>query len=234
MAMQTNVFPPDFAEETTEQVILPFEKTGEFFVEPLGEVVPKPLYAFWKRAFDIVASFCALVVFALPMLVVAVIIRCTSPGPALYRQERLGLNGKKFDIIKFRSMILDAEADGAQWSAGDQDPRITPFGSFLRKTRIDELPQLLCILQGTMSIVGPRPERECFYEEFETYIHGFHERLKVKPGLTGLAQVEGGYNLRPEEKVLHDVEYIKTRSFWLDLAIIFRTVKVVFTHEGAK
>ena len=233
MSLSTIFLEPE-VNEAPETVILPYEVTGEFFMEPLGEIEKKPIYSFLKRFFDIVASFCALVVLALPMLVVAVIIKCTSPGTAFYRQERLGLNGKRFCIIKFRTMRMDAEADGAQWSAGDEDPRITPFGAFLRKTRIDELPQLVCILQGTMSVVGPRPERECFYDEFETYIHGFHERLKVKPGLTGLAQVEGGYNLHPEEKIVYDLEYIRTRSFWLDLKIIFKTVGVVLSHEGAK
>lgn len=233
MSLSTIFLEPE-VNEAPETVILPYEVTGEFFMEPLGEIEKKPIYSFFKRFFDIVASFCALVVLALPMLVVAVIIKCTSPGTAFYRQERLGLNGKRFCIIKFRTMRMDAEADGAQWSAGDEDPRITPFGAFLRKTRIDELPQLVCILQGTMSVVGPRPERECFYDEFETYIHGFHERLKVKPGLTGLAQVEGGYNLHPEEKIVYDLEYIRTRSFWLDLKIIFKTVGVVLSHEGAK
>ena len=233
MSLSTIFLEPE-VNEAPETVILPYEVTGEFFMEPLGEIEKKPIYSFLKRFFDIVASFCALVVLALPMLVVAVIIKCTSPGTAFYRQERLELNGKRFCIIKFRTMRMDAEADGAQWSAGDEDPRITPFGAFLRKTRIDELPQLVCILQGTMSVVGPRPERECFYDEFETYIHGFHERLKVKPGLTGLAQVEGGYNLHPEEKIVYDLEYIRTRSFWLDLKIIFKTVGVVLSHEGAK
>jgi lipopolysaccharide/colanic/teichoic acid biosynthesis glycosyltransferase len=161
-------------------------------------------------------------------------VKCTSKGPALYSQDRLGLNGKKIMMVKFRTMYIDAEKNGAQWSRGDSDPRITKIGRFLRKTRIDELPQLWCILKGDMSLVGPRPEREIFYNEFEKYIHGFSERLKVKPGLTGLAQVNGGYHLRPEEKVVYDVDYIKRRSLALDIKIIFKTFKIVFTHEGAK
>jgi lipopolysaccharide/colanic/teichoic acid biosynthesis glycosyltransferase len=131
-------------------------------------------------------------------------------------------------------MCVDAEKNGAQWSLGDKDVRITRFGRFLRKSRIDELPQLWCILKGDMSLVGPRPEREVFYNEFEKYIHGFSERLKVKPGLTGWAQINGGYNLRPEEKVVYDVEYIKKRSLIFDLKIVFLTFGVVFTHHGAK
>ena len=219
--------------EAEQEIILPFEKKGEFFIDPVT-VKKKPFYSFVKRAFDIVASGMALLLLWLPMLIIAIAVKCDSKGPAFYSQERLGLNGKKIKIVKFRTMRVDAEKNGAQWSAGDKDDRITPFGAKLRKTRMDELPQLWCIFKGDLSIVGPRPERECFYNEFETYIHGFSERLKVKQGLTGHAQVNGGYNLKPEEKVLFDIEYINKRSLLLDLKIIFKTVKVVLTHNGAK
>lgn len=129
-------------------------------------------------------SLFALIVLLIPMLIIAVIVKLTSLGSVLYKQERLGKDGVSFEIIKFRSMYADAENNGAQWSDGENDERITPFGKFLRRTRMDELPQFAQILTGKMSLVGPRPERECFYEKFETYIHGFSERLKVKPGLT--------------------------------------------------
>lgn len=220
--------------QAADKVILPFEKKGEYFIEPVGELPPKRVFAFFKRLFDIVLSFSAMVILALPMLVIAVIIKICSPGSVFFRQERLGLNGKKYNMVKFRTMSMDAEANGAQWSQGDDDPRIFPFGRFLRRTRLDELPQLWSVFCGEMSLVGPRPERECFYDVFETYIHGFHERLKVKPGMTGLAQVNGGYDLAPEEKILWDVEYIKKRSLMLDVKIMFRTVKVVLTGKGAK
>ena len=215
-------------------VILPFEKDGEYFVEDLGELSPKPAYAFWKRCLDVVVSFTGLTVLLVPMAVIAAAVWCTSEGSAFYCQERLGLNGKPFTVIKFRTMTNDAEKDGAQWSGGKKDVRITPLGRFLRNTRLDELPQLWCILKGEMSLVGPRPEREVFYDRFEQYVHGFRERLKVKPGLTGLAQINGGYELKPEEKIVYDVDYIKNRSLGMDLKIILRTFKVVFTHEGAK
>lgn len=215
------------------KIILPFAKEGEFFIETV-EVKKKPLYSFFKRTFDIVASGIAMLGLFLPMLIIAILVKCTSEGPAFYCQERLGLNGKKINVIKFRTMCFDAEKNGAQWSVGEKDTRITPFGAKLRQYRIDELPQLWCILKGDLSIVGPRPERECFYNEFETYVHGFSERLKIKPGLTGHAQVNGGYNLKPEEKVLYDVEYIEKRSMIFDLKIIFKTVKVVLTRHGAK
>ena len=217
-----------------EKVVMPFEKEGEFFVEELGEIEKKPVYSFVKRMIDILGSSVALIILLIPMLLIALLIRLDSEGSAFYFQERLGKNGKKFNVIKFRTMRVDAEKDGAQWSKGENDVRITKMGSVLRKTRLDELPQLLCILKGDMTIVGPRPERECFYNEFETYIHGFIQRTKVTPGLTGLAQVRGGYDLKPEEKIIYDIEYIKKRSLVLDIKIIFETVKVVFTHEGAK
>ena len=131
-------------------------------------------------------------------------------------------------------MDMNAEKDGCRWSDGDNDPRITSVGRFLRKSRLDEIPQFWCILKGEMSLVGPRPERECFYNEFEEYIHGFSQRLKVKPGLTGLAQVKGGYYLKPEEKIIYDIDYIKNRTLKLDIKLVFDTFKVVLKREGAK
>ena len=186
-----------------------------------------------KRGFDIVFAFFAGVIFFVPMLLIALMIRIDSPGSALFRQERLGKDGKPFMIVKFRSMYLDAEADGPQWAASE-DERCTRVGRVLRKVRLDELPQIWNILVGHMSFVGPRPERAYFYDKFETYIHGFRNRLAVQPGLTGLAQVNGGYDLAPEEKVVYDMEYIQNQSVLLDLKCLFKTVKLVFTHEGAR
>lgn len=211
---------------------MPFEKTGEYTIEPLGQVADKPVYSFIKRTFDIIASALALLALLVPMLVIALVVSVTSEGGPLFSQERLGKDGKPFRMVKFRTMRKDAEKDGAQWSRGENDARITKVGAFLRKVRLDELPQLWCILKGDMSIVGPRPERKVFYDEFETYIHGFSERLKVKPGLTGLAQVNGGYYLRPEEKIIYDVEYIKNRSLWLDVKILLKTVGVILAGGG--
>ena len=215
-------------------VILPYASDEEYYIEDLGVVASKPIYCFLKRFFDIAFAVVFLLLLVVPMLVIAVVVKLSSKGPALYYQARLGLNGKRFNVIKFRTMQEDAEADGLQWSLSDDDPRITPVGRILRKTHLDELPQLWCILTGDMSVVGPRPERPEYYDRFEQYIHGFRERLKVKPGLTGLAQVRGGYFLKPEEKILYDVEYIKTRSTGLDLRIVLETIKVVFCCEGVK
>ena len=186
-----------------------------------------------KRTMDVILAFVSGLALALPMVIIAMLIKLDSPGPAIFRQERLGKDGKPFTIYKFRTMYLDAEADGPQW-AKRNDCRCTPLGRFLRHTRLDELPQLWNILKGDMSIVGPRPERACFYSEFETYIHGFHYRLLVKPGLTGLAQVNGGYDLKPEEKIMFDIEYIQKQSIELDLKCILQTIHLVFTHEGAR
>ena len=204
-----------------------------YIVKKIGEVPKKPLYCFFKRVFDFAFSFLALVVLAIPMLILSLVVLINSEGPAIYKQERVGLNGKHFTLYKFRSMRMDAESNGAQWAV-DDDPRVTKVGRFMRMTRLDELPQLINIIKGDMSFVGPRPERPVFYEKFAEYIDGFDERLKVVPGLTGLAQISGGYNLKPEEKVAYDIEYIENRSLWFDLKLVFNTVAVVFTHDGAK
>ncbi len=218
------------------QVILPYEyrEDEHYYVEDLGEIKKKPFYSFVKRTFDIIVCSLALLIALIPMLLIALIIKISSPGPVFYAQERLGLNGKKIKVVKFRSMVNDAEKEGARWSDGDNDSRITKVGSFIRKTRLDELPQLWSCVTGEMSLIGPRPEREMFYEAFEEHVHGFSQRLKVKPGITGLAQVSGGYDLRPEEKIVYDIEYIKNRSIWLEIKILFKTVGVIFSHKGAK
>jgi len=180
-----------------------------------------------------VAALLSGIILLLPMLVIAIVIKAESPGPILYKQERLGQNRKPFMIYKFRTMHQDAEKNGPQWAEKDDD-RTTGVGRVLRNTRLDELPQLWNILVGEMSFVGPRPERLCFYEIFETYIPNFGKRTLVKPGLTGWAQVNGGYDLEAEEKIVYDLEYIQNRSAKLDLLCILKTVKLIFTHEGAR
>ena len=222
------------SEKQESQVIIPFETDKEYFIDPPARIKGNLFYKIVKRIFDIVVSFCALIFLSIPMVVIAIAVKASSEGPAIYKQERLGKNGKSFQILKFRTMIKESEVDGAQWSTGDDDLRITPVGRILRKFRLDELPQFWNILNGSMSFVGPRPERECFYEEFEKYIHGFKHRLCVTPGLTGLAQVNGGYDLKPEEKIVYDMEYINNRSIINDIKIMFKTVAVIFTHDGAK
>lgn len=190
-------------------------------------------YLLIKRLMDIILSAAGLVCLFIPMVVIGILIKLDSEGAVIYSQERLGKDGKPFIIYKFRSMVLDAEADGPQWAETD-DPRCSKMGKFLRKTRLDELPQLYNILIGDMSLVGPRPERECFYIEFEKYIPGFKNRMVVMPGLTGHAQVNGGYSLLPEEKIVYDMEYIANRSLRMDLQCILKTIYVIFSHEGAR
>lgn len=199
------------------------------------DVFPKktPLFFACKRLFDILLSAFLLIILCIPMVLVAILIRLDTGGPAVYCQERLGKDGKPFLMYKFRSMYLDAEANGPQWAEVD-DPRCTKLGRILRKCRIDELPQLWNILVGDMSFVGPRPERAFFYEKFEQTINGFRNRLRVTPGLTGLAQVNGGYDLRPKEKVIWDMEYIRTQSVRTDLLCLLKTVELVFTQEGTR
>lgn len=208
-------------------MIIPFEQTEEYYIEPVS-VERKIAYEVVKRSLDIIFSMMALLILIIPMCIIAIAIKCTSKGAALYTQERLGKDGKTFKIIKFRSMIDDAEKNSIQWCEED-DPRVTHLGAYLRRYHIDELPQLWNIFVGDMSFVGPRPERECYYDAFETYIHGFHERLKVKPGLTGLAQVSGGSLMRPEEKIVYDIEYIKNRSIWLDIRVLCNTFLTVIS-----
>ena len=198
-----------------------------------GKEEQKKLYLVTKRVFDIVCSFFGLLILAIPMMIIALIITIDSPGAPIFRQERLGLNGKPFMIYKFRTMRLDAEANGPRW-ADEQDPRCTHFGRILRRTRLDELPQLYNILRGDMSFVGPRPERAYFYRKFEQYIPGFSNRLLVTPGLTGYAQVNGGYSLKPEEKIIYDMEYIKRQSVLLDMQCLLKTVHTVFSRDGAR
>ena len=207
-----------------KEIILPYEKVEEHYIEDLGKLPKKPFYSFVKRSFDLIVSLLGILIFLIPMLIVAATIKLTSEGPVFFRQERLG---KKFNVIKFRTMVADAEKNGAQWCSGNDDERITKTGKFLRKYHIDEIPQLWCIFSGNMSFVGPRPERECFYNEFETYIHGFSERLKVTPGLTGLAQIYGHATMKPEIKIVYDIKYIKTRSLWLDFKILFQTLHYI-------
>ncbi len=193
----------------------------------------KPLYHFLKRLIDFLVALLGFVILAPLMLLIALAIKLNSKGPAVYKQERLGLDGKSFVMYKFRSMYLDAESEGPQW-AEKNDDRTTSLGGFLRLCRLDELPQLINILKGDMSIVGPRPERSIFYDEFEKTVPDFRDRLAVIPGLTGWAQINGGYEIGPAEKLQYDKEYIRNRSLWLDFKIILRTSITILTRDGAR
>ncbi len=201
----------------------------------VGRYDPPPEYVLAKRVFDIVVSGVALLLLLPLMIIVAVAIKITDGGPIFYRQTRLTKDGKEFEIIKFRSMRQDAENDGvARLSCGENDRRITPIGRFIRKFRIDELPQLINILGGSMSIVGPRPERPEIAREYEKKLPEFALRLQAKAGLTGYAQVYGKYNTSPYDKLQMDLMYIAHPSFLEDLRIIFATIKILFMAESVE
>ena len=186
-----------------------------------------------KRAMDILISGAMLIVASPFMLLTALAIKLEDHGPALFKQERVTIGGKKFYIYKFRSMIVDAEKNGAQFST-KHDSRITKVGKFIRATRLDELPQLLNILKGDMSIVGPRPERQTYIDEFCEETPEFIYRLKVKAGLTGYAQIYGKYNTSPLDKLKLDLMYIESYSVLLDIRLIFLTLKIMFTKESTE
>lgn len=183
-------------------------------------------YLLWKRLMDILCAVIALVLLLLPSLLVALLVRITSKGTVIYKQERLGQDGKPFTVYKFRTMRTDAENKGPQFATPD-DERCTRIGTYLRRMRIDEWPQFWNVLIGDMSIVGPRPERAYFYQEFSETIPRFRERLLVKPGLTGYAQVYGGLYLKPAEKLEHDLYYIAHQGVLLDLRCMLKTVFVI-------
>lgn len=187
-----------------------------------------------KRLFDLIVSAAALVILSPFFAAAAIAIKLYDKGPVIYKQRRLTYGGKEFNLYKFRSMIVDAEKDGQARLAAEGDSRITPVGAFLRKTRLDELPQLLNILKGEMSIVGPRPERPEIADEYEQTIPEFSFRLNAKAGLTGYAQVMGKYNTTPYDKLKMDLIYIENFSLLLDLKIMLMTVKTIFEKESTE
>lgn len=232
---------------------------------PYAESLPLQtrLGSFFKRSIDIVGAMVGLILTSPLFVLLPIVIKLDSPGPIFYRQSRVGHNrrrgerravegsrmgrssrdrrrsdllGRPFHVIKFRTMVADAERKcGPVW-ATKNDPRITRLGRFLRKTRMDEVPQFINILLGDMSLVGPRPERPMFVKELCSQVENYDQRLTVKPGLTGLAQVENGYDCSVTSvvrKVHYDLEYIRTWSLWQDVKILMKTVVVVITGKGA-
>ncbi|MES1245321.1 MAG: TIGR03013 family XrtA/PEP-CTERM system glycosyltransferase [Acidobacteriota bacterium] len=218
--------------------------TGKIMVEGLrkswlifsdGFVVSRGVL-FTKRLLDIVAASIGLVLGLPLMALVALAVRLDSPGPVLFRQERVGRGHRPFTLAKFRSMRTDAEKDGPQW-ASEEDPRITRVGRFIRKTRLDELPQLWNVLAGDMSLVGPRPERELFVQQLLETSAFYEQRLVVRPGLTGWAQIKAPYASSFEEsieKLKYDLYYIKNMSLFLDISILLSTARIVLLGRGAR
>ena len=187
-----------------------------------------------KRIFDIVVSVLCLILLSWLFPLIAAAIVVTSGRPVFFKQKRVGYLGKVFTAVKFRTMVQDAEKSGPQW-AQKNDPRITKIGKFLRKTRLDELPQLINVLRGEMSLVGPRPERPEFVAQLKEKIPFYNERHLVKPGLTGWAQINFPYGASEEDslkKLQYDLYYIKNRSFIFDIAILLKTAKTILSGEG--
>lgn len=190
--------------------------------------------AFLKRIMDIMISGVACVFTSPFMLITAAAIKLQDGGPAIYKQKRLTINGREFYVYKFRSMRVDAERDGVARLASADDSRITPVGSFIRKVRLDELPQLFNILRGDMSIVGPRPERPEIAKQYEAQMPEFRYRLRVKAGLTGYAQIFGKYNTTPYDKLKLDLHYIQNYSLLLDVKLMIQTIKILFMRESTE
>ena len=200
----------------------------------VGRYNPSPWHTIAKRTFDVVSAGALFLLISPLMLITAIAIKMDG-GPVFYKQRRLTQDGKEFDVLKFRSMRVDAEKDGvARLSTGDNDDRITKVGRFIRKVRIDELPQLLNIIGGSMSVVGPRPERPEIASQYVKEMPEFSLRLQAKAGLTGYAQVYGKYNTTPYDKLQMDLMYISNPSFWEDLRIIFATIKILFVPESTE
>lgn len=190
--------------------------------------------AFFKRMMDIGLAGAACVIMLPFMAVTALAVKLQDGGPAIYKQKRLTIEGREFYVYKFRSMRVDAEKDGVARLASDKDSRITPVGQFIRKVRLDELPQLFNILKGDMSIVGPRPERPEIAKQYEAEIPEFKYRLRVKAGLTGYAQIFGKYNTTPYDKLKLDLHYIQNYSLMLDVKLMVQTVKILFMKESTE
>jgi lipopolysaccharide/colanic/teichoic acid biosynthesis glycosyltransferase len=191
----------------------------------------KKIYFYSKQAIDILFSIFVLFWLSPLLVLIMILIKLDSPGPVFFLQERIGRDGKPFKIIKFRTMFVDAERNGPKW-AEKNDNRITRVGHYLRKYRLDELPQLLNVIRNEMAIIGPRPERQYFIQQFEKSIPNFKKRLCVKPGITGLAQINGGYELTPKEKLEKDLIYIDTCSFLVDFKIVLKSIPVILFAKG--
>jgi len=189
---------------------------------------------FLKRAFDLTIACIGLIVLVPIFLIITILIKLNSKGPVFYRQNRIGLDGTEFTMLKFRSMVVDAEEESGPVWAKECDPRVTSIGKILRRTSLDELPQLINVIRGDMSLVGPRPERKIFVEEFQQYIPKYAERHRVRSGVTGWAQVNGLRGRSPiEERTRYDVFYIENWSLGFDIKIILMTFMAIIRGENA-
>lgn len=207
------------------------DRIGDIPIVDITPRLPSKGLLLTKRIFDIVFSLIALLVSFPFLLAAAIAIRLNSPGPVIYKQERVGKDNKHFYIYKLRTMVRDAEKATGPVLASKGDPRITSVGRILRATKLDEVPQFINVLRGEMSIVGPRPERPNFVEEYAERIPHYNERHRIKPGITGWAQVMGGYHTTVYEKLRYDLMYLYHMSFWLDLKIILLTIWTILKRR---
>ncbi|WP_159739983.1 sugar transferase [Erysipelothrix aquatica] len=214
-------------QKISEEGTMNVEMNEQIRVKPTG-------YLVFKRIADVILTILASPFIIILVAIFAVAVKVDSKGPAFYTQMRIGKDQKEFKIYKLRSMRTDAENEtGSVWAEKD-DPRVTKVGRFIRKVRIDELPQFFNVLIGDMSIIGPRPERADLTWQFEREIPGFANRLLIRPGITGWAQVNGGYDISPAEKLAYDTVYINNMSLKQDMVIVGKTIGVIFTGHGAR
>lgn len=206
-------------------------RVGDIPVVDITPRLPSPGLLIAKRIFDVVFASVALL-FSFPfLLIAAAAIKLSSPGPVIYKQERVGKDGKRFYIFKLRTMVRDAEKHTGPVLASKGDPRVTPVGRVLRATKLDEVPQFINVLLGHMSVVGPRPERPNFVEEYRQIIPNYDERHRVRPGITGLAQVMGGYHTKVHEKLRYDLMYIYHLSLWWDIVLVLQTIWTILKRR---
>jgi len=212
-----------------------FEDMPAFMVDRLGLTVEQ---RFFKRLFDIVLSLFGIVITSPLMIIIAILIRATSKGPAIYRQTRITVGNREFKMLKFRTMYENAEEKTGPVLSSDDDPRVTKVGRVLRNLRLDELPQLFNVLKGDMSFVGPRPERPFFVEQYSRDIPEYIHRYLVKAGMTGYAQIYGKYDTSAVDKLKYDLLYIRDYSLMLDIKLILQTIKVLLgkkaVYQGAE
>lgn len=228
---------PAYIEPKIGDILMSGAKHMQMFSVPILRVrhsAPDPFYLFVKRALDIIFSLIGIIVTSPIMLVMAIAIKAYDGGPVFYRQTRLTKGGKEFQLIKFRTMRVDAEKDGVARLSSENDDRITPVGRICRACRADELSNFFCILSGAMTIVGPRPERPEIAKQYEETLPAFALRLQVKAGLTGYAQVYGKYNTEPYDKLQMDLMYINDMSLSCDIGLMFATVKILFMPESTE
>ena len=225
---------PQMYEEIKEALPIGFSEPGFYSIMPDARITANHAYEFWHQSINVISSLFGMVLFALVAPLLMLLNPFFNKGPLFYVQKRVGKNGKEFNLIKFRSMVEDAEKNGARMSAKD-DQRVTPLGKLLRRSRMDELPQFWSVLKGEMNLIGPRPERKYFIDQWKDLLPQFESRNLIKPGITGWAQVKYPYGENVEDsakKLEYELYYLKNRSIILDIRIIYKTVYTMIVSKG--